>query len=434
MLLLIILFFILLYLYTSSVIRDRLSKGIIYTFLTIWFVSLTISTFNPYGLYPVSVLTYLILMLNVLSFTLGFSLFRIERNAYYGKTGTICMNNIVRFVNNKVVVVSIIFASLLSLKTLIEYFSVLAYLNFNRDETLELYKENLSSTDNIIINLILPPLFYSLNAILAYLLIYNRRYDKIAILSTYIIIYSMIGGGRTAFLILGIAFLLVSFMMDRIRINKSLSILLLALVAISYLSMSYMTALRYGYFEFSVSTLRVGAEMLNEQFVVYMTLPFRLLDYALNMDYLDKLGGYHYGIVSLDGLNRYLKIILERFSIDIPAVYEKTTDFFQDNWVLVGKGRPANYAYTNVIYHYLDFGIFGVILFPFFFSILLRWTVKMFYRYGSVSAYCLLFYLFFVFVHTIFSWHLNKGFSLGFILLMIFFIKKRKVVFRKNYC
>ena len=127
-------------------------------------------------------------------------------------------------------------------------------------------------------------------------------------------------------------------------------------------------------------------------------------------------------------------VILERFSIDIPAIYEKTTDFFQDNWVLVGKARPANYAYTNVIYHYLDFGIFGVILFPFFFSILLRWTIKMFYRYGSISAFCLLFYLFFVFVHAIFSWHLNKAYSLGFILLMIFFIKKRKVVFRKKYC
>ena len=397
-------------------------------------MSLTISTFNPYGLYPVSVLTYLILMLNVLSFTLGFSLFRIERNAYYGKTGTICMNNIVRFVNNKVVVVSIIFASLLSLKTLIEYFSVLAYLNFNRDETLELYKENLSSTDNIIINLILPPLFYSLNAILAYLLIYNRRYDKIAILSTYIIIYSMIGGSRVTFLILGIAFLLVSFMMDRIRINKSLSILLLAFVFISYLSMSYMTALRYGYYEFSIYTLKVGMEMLNEHFVTYLTIPFRLLDYALHENYLDKLGGYHYGIVSLDGINRYLKMILERFSIDIPAIYEKTTDFFQDNWVLVGKARPANYAYTNIIYHYLDLGILGVVLFPFCFSVLLRWTIKMFYRYASVSAYCLLFYLFFVFVHTIFSWHLNKGFSLGFILFMIFFVKKRKVVFRKNYC
>lgn len=432
MLLLIILFFILLYLYTSSVIRDRLSKGIIYTFLTIWFVSLTVSTFNPYGLYPVSITTYLLLMLNVLSFTLGFSLFRIGRNTYYGKTGIICMNNIVRFVSNKVVVVSIILASLLSLKTLIEYFSVLAYLSFNRDDTLELYKENLSSTENIIINLILPPLFYSLNAILAYLLIYNRKCDKIAIISIYIIIYSMIGGSRVAFLIIGIAFLLISFMMDRIRINMSLSILLLAFVAISYLSMSYMTALRYGYYEFSIYTLKVGMEMLNEHFVTYLTIPFRLLDYALHENYLDKLGGYHYGIVSLDGINRYLKMLLERFSIDIPAIYERTTDFFQDNWVLVGKARPANYAYTNVVYHYLDFGILGVALFPFCFSLLLRWTIKMFYRYGSVSTYCLLFYLFFVFVHTIFSWHLNKAFSLGFILLMVFFIKKRRVILRKN--
>lgn len=432
MLLIIIPFFTLLYIYTKSRISDKLSKRIIHTFLTIWFIALTLSTFNPYGLYPVSAKTYLILILNVFSFTLGFTILRIDKKDYFKKNGEFCKENIVRFINNKTVITFIILAILLSIKTMIEYFSVLSYLNFNRDDTLEVFKENLSSTENILINLILPPLFYSLNAILAYLIVYNRKYDKILIVSTYIIIYSSIGGGRVTFLIIGIALLLISFMVNKIKITLQSISLILLIITITYLSMSYMTALRYGYYEFSMYTLNIGMKMLNEHFVTYLTIPFRLLDYALYENYLEKLGGYHYGIVSLDGINRYLKIILERFSVDIPAIYEKTTDFFQDNWVLVGNGRPANYAYTNIIYHYLDFGILGVIIFPFCFSILLRWTIKMFYKQGSVSSFCLLFYLFFVFVHTVFSWHLNKAYSLGFILLMVLFITKKRIVLIKR--
>lgn len=65
MLFFIIAFFLFFYVYIKRMIRDSFSKKVILSFWTIWFISLVISTFNPYGLYPVSDEVYVIMLLNV---------------------------------------------------------------------------------------------------------------------------------------------------------------------------------------------------------------------------------------------------------------------------------------------------------------------------------------------------------------------------------
>ena len=117
--------------------------------------------------------------------------------------------------------------------------------------------------------------------------------------------------------------------------------------------MSWITAMRSGYFTFNMEAIIHGSEELNKQFITYSLLPFRLFDYALSNQYLDKIG-YQYGLSTFDGLNRYAWIILKKFGITISLVSENTTDFFQDSWISVGEDTVANYAYTNAIYHYLD--------------------------------------------------------------------------------
>ena len=173
-----------------------------------------------------------------------------------------------------------------------------------------------------------------------------------------------------------------------------------------------------------------GSEELNKQFITYSLLPFRLFDYALSNQYLDKIG-YQYGLSTFDGLNRYAWIILKKFGITISLVSENTTDFFQDSWISVGEDTVANYAYTNAIYHYLDFGVLGIFIFPFLFGIFFRLLIKRFYKSFSVPLYCLLFYLFFVLMHMIFTWHIQKMYALAFIGIMTFYsFKKRKIVMK----
>ena len=80
MLFFIIAFFLFFYVYIKRMIRDSFSKKVILSFWTIWFISLVISTFNPYGLYPVSDEVYVIMLLNVSAIILGFSSVKVNKN------------------------------------------------------------------------------------------------------------------------------------------------------------------------------------------------------------------------------------------------------------------------------------------------------------------------------------------------------------------
>ena len=80
MLFFIIVFFLFFYVYIKRMIRDSFSKKVILSFWTIWFISLVISTFNPYGLYPVSDEVYVIMLLNVSAIILGFSSVKVNKN------------------------------------------------------------------------------------------------------------------------------------------------------------------------------------------------------------------------------------------------------------------------------------------------------------------------------------------------------------------
>ncbi len=230
--------------------------------------------------------------------------------------------------------------------------------------------------------------------------------------------YALIGGGRTNFLVLLFAVFFV-FMITGIKLKFKYVFSLCVFSLFIYVVISYFSAFRFDMQEFSLDTIREGASIFNENFVTYLVLPHRLFDYALQNDYLSQIGGYHYGLVSFDGINRYLRLFLRLFSIDIPAIYEKTTAMFQDTRIFIGGDSFSNYAYTNAIYHYLDFGIVGVFVIPFSFSLFIRWVIIKFYKTASVSSFCLLFYLYFVLMNCFSTWHLNKFYSLGFILFMV---------------
>ena len=203
--------------------------------------------------------------------------------------------------------------------------------------------------------------------------------------------YALIGGGRTNFLVLLFAVFFV-FMITGIKLKFKYVFSLCVFSLFIYVVISYFSAFRFDMQEFSLDTIREGASIFNENFVTYLVLPHRLFDYALQNDYLSQIGGYHYGLVSFDGINRYLRLFLRLFSIDIPAIYEKTTAMFQDTRIFIGGDSFSNYAYTNAIYHYLDFGIVCVFVIPFSFSLFIRWVIIKFYKTASVSSFCLLFY------------------------------------------
>lgn len=430
--------FILALLFIQFFIKDHLSKWIILSFVGYWFLALLFSIYNPYGLYEVSSYAYFLLILNVMSFLIGFSCIHISplQVSCLVTENVSVLSTMQKIINSKFFLGIVLLGILVCTNIYRQYASLLFLLDSRVDAISLIAKENQGNIFFQIYSFLCPPLFYSLCAISAYMILCYRRWGKIFLFLLFLVLYSLIGGGRASFLVFFMALLFCYFIcrdifhVAKIKVSKFAYLLIVILILLAYIMMSWITAMRSGYFTFNMEAIIHGSEELNKQFITYSLLPFRLFDYALSNQYLDKIG-YQYGLSTFDGLNRYAWIILKKFGITISLVSENTTDFFQDSWISVGEDTVANYAYTNAIYHYLDFGVLGIFIFPFLFGIFFRLLIKRFCKSFSVPLYCLLFYLFFVLMHMIFTWHIQKMYALAFIGIMTFYsFKKRKIVMK----
>ena len=392
----------------------------------VWFISLVLSSFNLYGLYPVSIETYTIMIINVLGFVLGFVSVKIEKNKFINSGNDLLSGDIADLLNSRLFFCLLICGIILVYTFLRNYFTEMTYTAFDRVESVELSILGSNKIVALFYMYFASPLFYFVNLILAYSLIFYRKKIVIVCLCSYIIIFALIGGGRVPFIVIFIALCLVLFLGSNYKLRKLIAPIAVLFLLV-YLIMSYITAIREGILDFDWYAFETGSDILNKHFVTYVTLPFRLFDYALNHDYLHKLGGYYWGLSSFDSINLYMSLFLRLFSIDIDQISMETTNYLQETWIDVGRDDVANYAYTNAIYHYLDFGVIGVFIVPFLFSRLVRLVIRELYIHKSIFALALLFYLYYVMVHSVFSWHLNKAYSLPYIVLMCL------VVFKNRY-
>jgi len=431
MFLILVFFFLLLTLFIKVRIKDHMSLWVVMSFVCYWFISLCLSTFNPYTLYPVSERAYFLLILNVASFVLGFSCITIKpKTTCYNELSVNINQEIKRLIHSKLFIFFVLLCIIVCLRIYSMYAMYIHMGEGRVDAILEVANKG-GGMFLTIHQFICPPLFYSICVLFSYMIFNYRNWKVILLLLLYIISYSIIGGGRTAFLVVFIGIFFIRYVgkeifnRRNITISKNIYVLIAILFVISYFTMSWISAVRDGYEIFSWDTMSYGCDKLNKEFITYSLLPFRLFDYALEHNYLEKIG-MQYGLSTLDGLNRYAYIILKKVGINISLVSAETTQYFQNTWIWVGKDIRANYAYTNAMYHYLDFAEFGVFIFPFIFGVLFRAIIKKFLKNVSLAGFFLLFYLYYVLVHSVFTWHIQKMYALGFVIITVFFLYKKR--------
>lgn len=416
--------------------RDQLSKRFVWSYIGYWLISLSISLLNPYGLYPVSIETYLIMLLNVWAFVLGYSVIRIKKvNMFKGDKQSYLAASINHLCHNRYFLISILIGLYVCYWNYTQFSSYLSLVDEDRLEAVSHALSRSSSLQSFVTIFFLPAFYEILLIVFSYLLVYQRERRLLVLFFLFLLLYSLFGGGRQSFFNIVIAFYFLLFVSKelvhpisvRFRFPRWIYVMVLVLGVGSWVMMSWMTAARSGKVEWNWNNYLVGSEKLQSSFVTYSTLPFRLFDYGIHNEakYLDAIGGYQFGLASLDGLNRYAYIILKRFGITIDLVTEKTTALLQDTWVHTAPDKVSNYAYTSAFYHYLDFGVLGILGFSLLFGMFVRTSIRQLYRMPSWSAYCLSFYLFYVALHSVFTWHLNKPFSLGFIIILSYLSYRR---------
>lgn len=408
-----------------ELIKDKISKFIISTYLLFYGFWFLISTLNPFGLYNVSDLVYLIQFLGVFLFFLGF----VMCGGVKGEN-SLMTNFTVRFELDRykaiklllLVSVLIVFHYLTKFNLIVELYGNAGDARMSRFEKGDLFG---STIELLVFNYLSFPIAVYCMAIIAYMSIIKHRYSVIFFLAcAYISIYTLIGSGRENIFILITMLILTSAInsiINRRRLkflkqkNKSKTvkkILIISLVSLfCVFVLSYLTALRQIGTEMSFENLTLGFFDILKNGVVYFVGPFRAFEIALRNNYIEKTG-LLFGAGTFGGVEELLGYPLIYFGANFNLASNVIGNLLQNTTISIGPDTLFNFAYTNLLIYYLDFGIFGVILFSFLFGLLVRKCINHFQENPNFFSFTIVLYLFYAILFSVFKWPFQSAASI----------------------
>lgn len=404
---------------------DKISKFLIYGFQSVWGIVLFLTCFKPYGLYLPSNYTYLLLLLNIISFTIGFSLVRVHESAINIYTDNSLLRSVKRILTNKVFILYIIIITCYVIHLLSLYINKLALVNNLGELRTDFFYDNFYGEWFTYIDLLfLNPTQIILLSISMYCLFRYRKPIMIPIF-LFIFIYSTLGGGRFDYGTIFITFLFFSICLSCINIKKIFSVVLGCLVI--FFAFSYITNMRLsGKNESVKESIKEGTDETIKSIVTYSCGAVVAFDHAVNEDYLHKIGGPKYGGITFAGAISFINMISKRIGLPINEPIANLATYKQENIIKIGSNNTHNALYTAVLYPYLDFGWIGVIVIPLLLGWFVRASIKRLYIFKSLWLLILVNYCFILMIYSVFDFRGMYKFSTLFLFIFLYYFGGRK--------
>lgn len=387
-------------------IKDKLSKIVIIAYVSWWGLWLILSTFNLYSLYAVKPTTYALLVLNIVMFTVGFWI-----------CGKLSKNRASHVMEIK----EEISGNHILSKMLIGVFGILLYywlryLNIvregvslnNRLERFNVGYLFTSTAEILFFNYFIESFVYAFIIILAYMVIYGQFKNYMFVLLVgCIFLYSGIGGSRGILVdvIIAMAFILVIRSLHN-KINVKILVALSAIVLIISFYLAWLTASRLGFKEINVESIAIGWETFLKQGIVYYTGPFRALDYGL-IEYPDIIG-FQFGRATFAGIDEIIIMGFRILGVELTTMNATIGKVLQETQLIIGENEYFNFAYTNVMIHYFDFGVIGVVIFPFIYGFFVRKAIFLYQNMPVIPTMIILVFLFNTMINSVFKWGLQS--------------------------
>jgi len=429
-LVLIIVFFLIMYIIVKKKKNiDGFSRRLFYVYLAYWFLSFLFSALNPVGLISIAPLTYTFVAAHILFFWLGYTNIVTIR-----KGNTINLDHIHQVVNkvmNNVLFKAIIVVSILYLASLVAVFyeRMLMYQSMG-DVRTDYYENNLYGPFfGKIQALFLSPLNFFVVVMLSVSLIKDKKLTfNNFLLLLYYLLYSSLSGGRGAYIALLWGIIFIAFCLNNILREHKIKLLAYGfpILLTVYFFLSLLTAARLGDISFSKNALNDGSEKLSESLVIYTSGPLVAFNYAIEHDYVTQVGGYKYGGFTLSAPITLYNIVGRKLGAEIPQAINDVIELKQGTPFEIADGEWYNALYTSCFWYYLDFGFFGLFLFPFFLGGLVRWVIKKVYIYQSLPMIVILYMTYHYTIKSVMDLYLNNPLTL--LMMIIFFIWGRKIV------
>lgn len=403
---------------------DLISKRMILIYILAWGFVISVSSLGIYGLFVPSLMVRIMTIVHVLAFVIGFRCVRISRNEISNFNLDFLNKGLDKLTNSILFKVVSCVLTCYIWTLVVKFFEVLATANL-ADMRSDFYEGGMygSLFDVIdgpilsIFNIIALPIF-------SWMIFYKRRPIMI-VLGVYLFGYAALGGGRLGFLIIFIELIFISICIflteaNRYKRLRQLSIFGFSVIIIIALT----TSLRLDISTSGKNATKNVIEATVEQITSYAVAPISALDYAINNNYSKRIHGYKYGRLTMSSFEAFLSTLLNKIGINYDQALDDLVEIKQDEFINVGRDKKWNALYTSNLYYYLDFGYWGMALFPFIFGMLFRYILKILYKTKSISILILLSYVFSIVVLSFIDYKFVKVFP--FILVVVLYIIGRK--------
>ena len=239
------------------------------------------------------------------------------------------------------------------------------------------------------------PMVYMLCPLFAYCCIYKRNW-LFVIMAIILYIESSLSGGRFGYLRCFVLPLLYVGLVFRPKSTKLIKVLVYFLpICLAFLfAITAITAMRMGNMDLDKDALLEAWDVTSEQLVSYFAGPSVAFDKFIELDYVDRIGGYSFGLQSLSFVEGLFNVLFERFGVNYESPLSALVELKQNTRIFVGNGMSWNALYTWNIMFYADFGSIGVVIFPFIFGLITRILIKKFYKKRNLIVFWIL-YIFF---------------------------------------
>lgn len=431
-----ILFFLL---YISKKNKNFIARRFSVIIILLWILLFLISYTNPYDLFPVSEKIYLLLLIFIMSFTMGITFTYNNKNIeIVDDFVTKAKDSLDGLINKKAMLYMSIFCIIVLSYAFIRQREALQYATISeyRVEGTQDYLFGGSGWIGVIYNLFVTPFSYVLYVLFAYLLVFRRDKKLFLVISALVVVLSTAINNSRGVMLIVIVFVIFivwccPFFSKGVKVGKKIrNVLIISFFVFGAISfVSYLTAQRmFGENVFSKSSVEMGFETLNRHIITYFVGPFRSFEYALDNGYFEQLDGPTWGRSTFGFFDGFIGFVLNKIGIPFQTANGRIYNKLQNDWIYVG--WDTNFAYTSLFNYYMDFGYLGILILPAIFGAIVKKICNKYLYNHNPALLLLLGYLFYATWECYFGWILYYWPVAFYFIIIIFLYRysKRKII------
>lgn len=419
----------LIFIVCNSQTVDKIAKKLFIIYMIWWIVPVSLSDLGLEGLYHVTNWSMCLQLLHLFAFTLGVLCYKKRKKCLYVNKKDVDYSlekQLLNVIGNKYFIGILIISLIIVIQFFVIYQAQVAYLGAASLARSAYYEGELFGPLFYYIDgLLLRPVNFICLTLFGYA-IFKKRNWVCLLMGTYLVLKASLNASRFEITYIIFAVIFMNMVIVKKNITKRIPMLLVAGL-VFYIGISYTTAIRHGFFDFTAESIyENGMKLTNEQLITYDVGAQVAFNYALEHDYLGKMGGYSYGGITFCSFTNFINFITARLGLTVNQAIEDYAELAQNHIIWVSDVTEHNALYTSSLIYYLDAGVIGIILFPFIFGMCFHYLIRKTQDTGSVWI-CIMSCVFYVqMLKSAMNWGFTSAFDFMFLLFVLFMVTRKK--------